>query len=428
MHPTHLLPISTPNAGLAWCASHSGLHRAFAAALICGFSAVAMAAEIHDAVRGGDVAAVARLLKKNPKLVNLPDADKGAAPLYHAVDTGNLAMVKILLKAGAKVNAKADDGMTPMLRAASIVNPEVIPGFLSKGLPPFSLYGPGGERAASREALKTLQKSLAIGLAPGPENEASRLAILRLLVERGGNISDTMRTSKCTPLHSAVLMPNIKALEYLLEQGADPEASAQGFRPLHIAVRWGNAAMVKVLIAHKADVNAAQVPAVDPPLHVAVFGGNVEIIRLLLDHGAKVNALGGNGSPALHHATWNDEIFNLLLERGADPKLEQSHGVTTLHMACQDGSKALVEKLLQLQPDLDAWDGAEFTPLLNAAEAGRVDLLKLLVSAGADPKATQATPISPPSGPATGSFNGLHWESNFLALTGTGPHHRTSHR
>jgi ankyrin repeat protein len=278
--------------------------RVLPAALILGCITAAMAAEIHDAVRGGDTATVARLLKKDAKLVNLADEKLGATPLYHAVDVGNLEIVRVLLNAGAKVNAKADDGMTPMLRAAAIVSP-------------------------------------------------------------------------------------VKALEYLLEQGADPEVSALGFRPLHLAVKWGNAQVVKALIAHKADVNAAQVPAVDPPLHVAVFGGNMEIIRLLLDHGAKVNALGRNGSTALHHATWNDEIFNFLLERGADPKLQQSHGVTTLHMACQDGSAALVAKLLQLHPDLDAWDGAEFTPLLNAAEAGRVDLLKLLIAAGADLKAIQ---------------------------------------
>jgi ankyrin len=276
--------------------------RALPAALMIGFSV--MAAEIHDAVRAGDAAAVARLLKKNPKLVNLTDDAMAATPLYHAVDTSNLELVKVLLDAGAKVNVKTTDGMTPMLRAAAIINP-------------------------------------------------------------------------------------VKALEYLLEQGADPEVSALGFRPLHFAVKWGNAEVVKALIAHKADVNAAQVPAVDPPLHVAVFGGNMEIIRLLLDHGAKVNALGRNGSTALHHATWNDEIFHVMLERGADPKLQQSHGVTTLHMACQDGSAALVAKLLQLHPDLDAWDGAEFTPLLNAAEAGRVDLLKLLIAAGADLKAVQ---------------------------------------
>jgi len=49
----------------------------------------------------------------------------------------------------------------------------------------------------------------------------------------------------------------------------------------------------------------------------------------------------------------------------------------------------MVTKLLQLHPETEGWDGSYFTPLLNAAEAGRVDLLKLLVTAGANPKATQ---------------------------------------
>jgi len=255
------------------------LPHALSVALICALPAVAVAAEIHDAVRQGDAAVVSRLLKKNPKLVNLPDEDKGATPLYHAVDTGNPAMVEVLLKAGAKVNAKADDGMTPMLRASGIVNPEGIAGWL-QGMVPMWRYGPGAATTASREALQAWRKSHAPGPVLGPGEEAARLAILRLIVERGGNISDTMGTFKCTPLHTAVNMPNITALEYLLDHGADPEASAQGFRPLHLAVLWGNVEMVKILIAHKADVNAAQVPAVDPPLHLAVFSGNMEIIRL----------------------------------------------------------------------------------------------------------------------------------------------------
>jgi hypothetical protein len=32
--------------------------------------------------------------------------------------------------------------------------------------------------------------------------------------------------------------------------------------------------------------------------------------------------------------------------------------------------------------------------------------------------ANRSTPISPPSGPVTGSFKGLHLKSNFLAITG----------
>ena len=146
-----------------------------------------MAAEIHNAVRAGDAAAVARLLKKSPKLVNLPDEDQGTTPLYHAVDVGNPEMVRVLLKAGAKVNVKTAEGITPVLRAAAIVGPEGMVG-LPKAVFAFLNSTPGPATAASREAMKAYQKSMV----PGPEEVAARLAILRLLLERGASVLDTM--------------------------------------------------------------------------------------------------------------------------------------------------------------------------------------------------------------------------------------------
>ena len=44
-----------------------------------------------------------------------------------------------------------------------------------------------------------------------------------------------------------------------------------------------------------------------------------------------------------------------------------------------------------------------------------VSRIKELVS-GVWPEFERPTPISPPSGPANGSFRGLHWESKFLAI------------
>ncbi|MCU0779544.1 MAG: ankyrin repeat domain-containing protein [Akkermansiaceae bacterium] len=351
-----------------------GLTLAIGAALIFGVSAGA--AEIHDAVRKGDAAAVTRLLKKSPKSVNLVDEEKGVTPLYEAVDAGNLELVQILLKAKAKVNVKTDDGMTPVLRAAAIANPQGMSG-LRKVLVSYIGSGPGGVKEESRKALKSFQQSAFLR----PEEEESRLAILRLLVEQGGSVSDTLPPTGGTPLYCAVCCSNPKAVEYLLAHGADQEASCLGMRPLHAALLIDSPEIVKLLIAHKAEVVAAG-PNGMRPLHFAV-GGDIESVRLLLDRGAEVNAVDKSGAPALHGATWSDDIFDLLLQRGADPKLERSDGTTTLHRACHDGSEALVAKLLKLQPDLEARDGSFFTPLLNASEVGRLDLMQLLVKAGA---------------------------------------------
>ncbi|MCX6877507.1 MAG: ankyrin repeat domain-containing protein [Verrucomicrobia bacterium] len=383
------LPLTDPRLGFPMRARphrhfltiiNRGLLRALPAVLMLGVSAVAMAAEIHDAVRAGDVAAVARLLKKDAKLVNLADEDHAATPLHLAVDAGNLELVKVLLEAGATVTLKMDDGNTPLWRAAAITNHQGYTGLL-KVLEPLSNSSPGRAAAESRETLKAYRKSLV----PDPEEEAARLAVLRLLVERDRSLLN----KNPTLLHVAAVFGNRKAVEYLLAQGADLEATATGFRPLHYAAQMGNSEVVKVLLEHRAAVNAAHVPLGTRPLHSAIPSGDVETIRLLLDHGAEVNAVNMHGAPALLAATWSDEIFDLLLERGANPKLQQSDGTTTLHRACHDGSKALVVKLLQFHPDLEAWDSSYYTPLLNAAEVGRVDLLKLLVAAGADLKATQ---------------------------------------
>ena len=157
----------------------SSILHAFALTLILVLTAEA--AEIHDAVSKGDTATVDRLLKKDHDLVNLPDDDTGTTPLLVAVDEGNLEMVAKLLKAGAKVNAKSEDGITAVLRAAAITNHAGSTDLL-KRLLAFYWSSLGAERPTSREGLR----NFSISVHPTPKEETARLAILRLLVEWGG--------------------------------------------------------------------------------------------------------------------------------------------------------------------------------------------------------------------------------------------------
>ena len=202
----------------------SSILRALALTLMLALTAEA--AEIHDAVRKGDTATVDRLLKKDHDLVNLPDDDTGTTPLLVAVDEGNLEMVTKLLKAGAKVNAKSDDGTTAVLRAAAITNHAGFTDVLARLLA-FYRSSLGTERSTLREGLRTF--SLSVN--PTAKEETARLAILRLLVEWGGNLKDTLTLSKSTPLHAAVFFSNLGAVEFLIEKGADVNASAMGEIP-----------------------------------------------------------------------------------------------------------------------------------------------------------------------------------------------------
>ena len=76
--------------------------------------------EIIKAAKSGDAAKVAALLATEATLVNARDKD-GSTPLHYATWKGHQAVVALLLKAGAEVNAANHNehwGTTPLHAAA----------------------------------------------------------------------------------------------------------------------------------------------------------------------------------------------------------------------------------------------------------------------------------------------------------------------
>jgi ankyrin repeat protein len=106
----------------------------------------------------------------------------------------------------------------------------------------------------------------------------------------------------------------------------DPELadlrSPDGFTALHYAAFFGTADAARVLLEHGADPGAvAQNDMRVQPLHSAAAVDANETARLLLDAGADPNAVQEGGfrpiDAAVHNA--NDELYELLVDRGAEP-------------------------------------------------------------------------------------------------------------
>lgn len=72
---------------------------------------------IHDAARMGDGKSVAQILKQNPAMRDARTG-LGSTPLHLAATNPNIAPLKVLLAAGANVNAEDADGATPLHMAA----------------------------------------------------------------------------------------------------------------------------------------------------------------------------------------------------------------------------------------------------------------------------------------------------------------------
>ncbi len=84
--------------------------------------------------------------------------------------------------------------------------------------------------------------------------------------------------------------------------------------------------------------------------------------------------------------------FYQLLRQGVDPhpsltnevkSLRGPLGQSILHWLCLEADVAIIERALKAGVELDAQDELGNTPLMEAATAGRTDVIPVLIAAGA---------------------------------------------
>lgn len=168
----------------------------------------------------------------------------------------------------------------------------------------------------------------------------------------------------------------------------------QGRTPIQAAAEGGHEAMVRLLLALGADINAPPSPCGGrTALQTASFGGHVEVVRLLISSGADVNARAArlSGYTALQGASQAGEagVVDILLQSGADvdapgPLVSGYNGGTALHAAAAGGHVGIVRKLLAAGADPNSKAGPRAqTPMQSAHLIGREDIVGVLVEAGA---------------------------------------------
>lgn len=234
------------------------------------------AADIHEAAAVGNLASVSALLASDSRLVRAKTATL-VTPLHYAAVRGHPAVAKLLLDAGADLEARTEDGRTPLQFAFE--NPEI--------------------------------------------NETDRAALVGLLAS-GSDIVNSIDGNGLSPLHHAALLGNASAVSMLIRRGAMLEArDSKGNTPLHLAADAPVSAaedVASVLIASGASVHAVNVVNVTP-LHAAVLAEMPQeaLVRLLVRSGANLAA-----RDRLNQTPWraaissgNSAMASLLAELGA---------------------------------------------------------------------------------------------------------------
>ena len=132
--------------------------------------------------------------------------------------------------------------------------------------------------------------------------------------------------------------------------------------------------------------------AESPPLVDAARNGDTAAVRTLLAQGVSVDAAEGDGTSALHWASYRDDVetVGLLLDAGADVDAANDLGATALWAAGQNGSASMVRRLLEAGANPNVALLAGETPLMVAARSGAPDVVDVLLTDRADPDARGA--------------------------------------
>lgn len=359
-------------------------------ALCATFATPARAADdrrLIDAVKRRDGATARALLAQRVDVrVKAPD---GSVALHWAVHHDDEDLARLIVRAGADVNAANDFGVTPLALASGNGSVALVRLLLEAGASP-ALASSAGETPLMAAA------------------RAGVPSVVAALLDRGAVVDARETAYGQTALMWAISEGHSDVVRLLLERGADPKASSTGgYSPLLFAARAGDLESAQLLLAAGASPNDAAADGTSALL-TAVVRGHVRLAMALLERGANPNT-DATGYTALHWAagSWETEMTGPNgIDTRADPEWASLAGI-----ADPSQKRDLIRALLARGADPNAvltktpprvgytqlsvehrvagtspFAGA--TPFLLAAMAGDVDVMRVLVDGGVDPRRT----------------------------------------
>lgn len=197
-------------------------------------------------------------------------------------------------------------------------------------------------------------------------------------------------------LCEGVASGNVPEVRKLLALGVSPNSLTNDHQMsvLMQAAGAGKIWMVRILLENGANPNYVN-PQSKTVLHVAAAEGTADVVKALLDAGASPHAQGSNGATALHDAVWqrNADTVKALLPsyQALNFNPDGQRNGYPLHMAVCDGNREIVKLFLEAGTDLRHKQFDDQPPLIAAVLYGRVEIARMLLAAGADPDACDAT-------------------------------------
>ncbi|XP_053408504.1 ankyrin repeat and SOCS box protein 3-like [Mercenaria mercenaria] len=282
---------------------------------------------VSRAARTGNIDLLKRLIRSG-KPVDIKD-NRGWQPLHEASFHGNTECLRNILKHGAEVDCKTFEEQTPLMLACKGGHPECVACLLRSGADPNSAtledYTPLWEASLKKnlECVKLLLKAgadvnkqnftLDTALHGAVQENEDNLDIVKCLVRAG---ADLTLQNECglTPLFIAAQFGQITYLELFIEYAASKgdtfkkglvnKCAEDSATPLFLATQNEHVKCVKLLLDNGADADLGIAGPERPtefqilPLHMALYKGNRECVEMLVP------------VTNLEHFTWENNNYN----------------------------------------------------------------------------------------------------------------------
>ncbi|XP_048255111.1 ankyrin repeat, PH and SEC7 domain containing protein secG-like [Haliotis rufescens] len=283
----------------------------------------------------------------------------GLTPLMNAAQRkGMQDMIEFLVRIGANASVIDANGDTILHHACVGADEETVKYFISQDIVDINCRGYHGRTPVMNAA------------------EAGSVEVVKLLVSEGADLS-LVDTEGSTILHGVCRRGHSEVASYILTQNRiDINArDMAGRTPLDLA---------KTPRRHSRRFRRE-----DVKLLKACKYGTLDNVRQIVSRDrANINYRGPLGLTPLMNAAQRkgmQDMIEFLVRIGANASVIDANGDTILHHACVGADEETVKYFISQDiVDINCRGYHGRTPVMNAAEAGSVEVVKLLVSEGAD--------------------------------------------
>eukprot|EP00210_Caulerpa_lentillifera_P005401 g5163.t1 len=253
--------------------------------------------------------------------------------LDKAAQCDSIESAKVLLRHGANIEYKNNDGFTSLMHAALNGSTRVA-----------QLLIDNGADIVSRNNVSWSPLHLA--------SFSNRIQITKILIDKGADI-EAKDSLKRTPLHVTVgsdssqaakvqhstfhfvLLLNLQAL--IAARANINSVDVRHWTPLHKAAINDSVKVAEELVVNNADLEARSIFG-DTPLAVTAFNGSLNVLHILLDHSANINSQNDRDFTPLHHAAASGQVsvVRALLHNGASRTMRDIEDQTPYDVICMN--------------------------------------------------------------------------------------------